>query len=42
MNVFYFFDMFTQKGGWMIRTSDFRFMRHGPQPIELPLRDMPL
>jgi hypothetical protein len=22
-----------------IRTSDFRFMRRGPQPIELPLRD---
>jgi hypothetical protein len=27
------------KGGGRIRTSDLRFIRHGPQPIELPLGD---
>jgi hypothetical protein len=35
----FFFDMSTQEGGGGIRTSDLRFMRRGPQPIELPLRD---
>jgi hypothetical protein len=35
--VIFFFDMFTQKWGRRIRTSDFRFMRRGPQPIELPI-----
>jgi hypothetical protein len=33
----FFFYMFTQEGGWRIQTSDLRFMRRGPQPIELPL-----
>jgi hypothetical protein len=34
---FFFFDMSTQEGGGRIRTSDIRFMRHGPQLIKLPL-----
>jgi hypothetical protein len=33
--LFSFFDMSTQEGEGGIRTSDLRFMRHGPQPIEL-------
>jgi hypothetical protein len=32
--------MSTQEGGWGIRTSDLRFMRRGPQPIELSLGDV--
>jgi hypothetical protein len=36
----FFFDMFTQEGEERIRTNDFRFMRHSPEPIELHLGDM--
>jgi hypothetical protein len=36
---FFFFDMSTKEGRGKIRTSDFRFIRHGPLPIELPLGD---
>jgi hypothetical protein len=36
---YFFFDMSTQEGGRGIRTSDLRFIRRGPQLIELPLGD---
>jgi hypothetical protein len=38
-NFFFFFDMSTQDGEREIRTSDLRFMRHGPQSIELSHED---
>jgi hypothetical protein len=37
---YFFFDMSTQERGEEIRTSDLRFMRRGPQSIELPFWDI--
>jgi hypothetical protein len=36
---FFFFFMSTQEEGGEIQISDIRFMRRGPQPIEIPLGD---
>jgi hypothetical protein len=32
-SIFFFFDMSIQEGGGGIRTSDLRFMRHGPSRL---------
>jgi hypothetical protein len=37
--LFFFFGHIHTRGGEEIRTSDLRFMRRGPQPIELCLVD---
>jgi hypothetical protein len=34
-----FWHVHTRVGGWKIRTNDLRFIKHGSQPIKLPLRD---
>jgi hypothetical protein len=35
---FFFFDMFAQEGEGRIRTSDLRFIRHGPSQLNYLLR----
>jgi len=37
---FFFTCLHKKREGARIRTSDLRFMKHGPQPIELPLEDI--
>jgi len=36
---FFFLDMSTQEGGRRIQTSDLRFIRRGPQLIELLIEE---